>query len=357
MVLTCVVAVLLLVSACKRGRLIHGDPAYVSAPPVNLRDRLSAIYNKTGVVKNGEKVEILEKSKRFVRVRSLRGEEGWMEERYLVGPEVADALDKLARENQATPVQSHGTARAELKIHVTPGRDTDSLFRLGEGAKIEILKRATAEKPQPNVLPARETAGKKPAAPPAPLLEDWWLIRDAQGHAGWVLARMVDIDVPIDVAQYAEGQRIMAAFVLNQVPDVNPDTGEKRQVPQYLTLVNEPRDGTPWDYNQIRLFTWNAKRHRYETAYRERNLFGVFPVTTGHQVFDKEGDLPTFTIRVKDDTGKVIEKKYKLNQPIVRRVLSPEEQKVEDDKRAARLQQVLQERARRAVRQAAPKRP
>ena len=34
---------------------------------------------------------------------------------------------------------------------------------------------------------------------------------------------MVDLDVPLDVAQDAEGQRIVAFFVLDEVPD-----GEKK---------------------------------------------------------------------------------------------------------------------------------
>ncbi len=70
---------------------------------------------------------------------------------------------------------------------------------------------------------------------------------------GWVLLRMVDLDIPLDVAQYAEGQRIMGYFVLNTVR-----TGDK-QVPQYLVLLNEPKDGLPWDFNQIRVFTWGRK--------------------------------------------------------------------------------------------------
>ena len=38
-------------------------------------------------------------------------------------------------------------------------------------------------------------------------------------------------------------------------------------------------------------------------------------------------DLPVFIVRVKDDAGNVTERKYKLNTPIVRRVLAPGEQK------------------------------
>src|SRR6202030_712178 len=104
-------------------------------------------------------------------------------------------------------------------------------------------------------------------------------------------------------------------FVLNQVPD-----GDKK-VAQYLTVLTEPKDGLQFDFNQIRVFTWNVKRHRYETAYRER-MEGVLPVTVSQENFDKEGVLPVFTIRVKDDTGNVIERTYTLNTPMVRRVLA-----------------------------------
>jgi SH3-like domain-containing protein len=310
---------------------------------VNLRDRLSAIYNRVGVVKNGEKVEVLEKSRHFVRVRSPRGEEGWMEARYLTAAAVFDALDKLSVENAAAPVQGHGTTRAELKMHVTPGRDTDALFRLEEGVKVELLKRGSAIKPVTKVLPVDQGKAKA-QAPPAVPLEDWWLVRDSQHHTGWILARMVDVDIPLEIAQYAEGQRIIGAFVLNQVSDVNPENSQTRQVPQYLTVVNEPKDGTPWDFNQLRVFTWNPKRHRYETAYRERNLFGVLPVAVGREEFPSEGALPTFTIRVKDDAGNIVTKKYKLNQPIVRRVLSPAEQQQLEQTKATRLAMARQAR-------------
>lgn len=372
-------AMLVFAVGCNRGKLIGGDPAYVASQQANLRDRLSAVYNKVGVVKNGERVEILEKSKRFVRVRSPRGEEGWLEARHLVGPEVAEAFEKLQEENVNTPVQAHGSTRAELNMHSTPGRKTDHLYRMDEAAKVEILKRATAEKPQSNVAvplttpakpaaPPQQARGAKaalepastvnPAQPaaPAPILEDWFLVRDAQHHTGWVLARMVDVDVPLEIAQYAEGQRIVACFVLNQVTDVN-DAGESRQVPQYLMVLNQPKDGTIWDFNQIRVFTWNARRHRYETAYRERDLFGMLPVTVSHESFANEGDLPIFVVRSRDERGNLVERKYKLNQPIVRRVLSPEEQRVEDEKRAARLAELKQQReARRATRPAAVRR-
>lgn len=361
--LLCLLGLLLFTGGCKRGfKQVRGEAAFVTAPQVNLRDRLSAIYNKAGVVKNGERVEVLEKNKRFVRVRSPRGEEGWMESRLLVGPEVADAFAKLAQEGANLPAQGRGAARAELNMHSTPGRDTDHLYRLDDGTKVEILKRSLAQKlppgkPAPNALPKATggvTIAKPGAAKPnsgaakdpateAPAMEDWLLVRDAQKHVGWVLARMVDAEIPMEIAQYAEGQRIMATFVLCQVTDVGEDQ-QTRQVPQYLVALNEPKDGMPWDYNQIRVFSWNSRRHRYETAYRERNLYGVFPISVGHQVFEKEGDLPTFTLRVKDEGSDAVrEKRYRFAQPMVRRVLTPEEQRTEDALKAQHKAEVHRE--------------
>jgi len=171
---------------------------------------------------------------------------------------------------------------------------------------------------------------QKPAKQVGPAMEDWWLMRDAQGHVGWVLARMVDVDVPLEIAQYAEGQRTIASFVLNEVAD-----GEKR-VPQYLALLSENKDGMPFDYNAIRVFTWNVRRHRYETAYRERNLNGVLPVMVSRENFEKEGELPVFVLRVKDDDGNVSERKYKMATPIVKRVLAPGEQPPSTHKRTRR---------------------
>ncbi len=127
-------------------------------------------------------------------------------------------------------------------------------------------------------------------------MEDWYLVRNSAGHAGWVLMRMIDLDVPLDVAQYAEGQRIVGYFVLNTVEETIDD--QPKQIAQYLVLLNEPKDGLPYDYNQIRVFTRNRNKHRYETAYRERNMEGYLPVTVGHACSTKKATcLPSPSAR------------------------------------------------------------
>jgi SH3-like domain-containing protein len=314
-------------SGCGRGKGGPKETAYVSAPQAFLRDQVAAVYNKAGSVKNGEAVQVLARDRRFARVRTSSGAEGWLEQRYLVSKETYDAFQKLAEQMRNEPVQATGVAHNQTNIHLDPERDAEHLYQVDQGAKLSVMKRASSEKPLPagQAPGAKKVSAEKKGQPaelaPAPAMEDWWLVRDEPGHVGWVLARMVDVDIPIEIAQYSEGQRTVAAFVLDQVTD-----GEKK-VPQYLVLFSENKDGMPFDYNQIRVFTWNVKRHRYETAYREHGLTGVLPVTVSHETFDKEGDLPVFVVRVKDEAGNVTERKYKLNTPIVRRVLAPGEQK------------------------------
>lgn len=305
-----VIAATALLAGCNRGRHHVLEIDYISAPQVTLRDQLSQAYNKVGTAKNGDRVEVLDREKRFSKVRTSSGLEGWVEQRYLVTQQVFDGFQKMQQEEKDSPVEGIATTRNDTNLHIEPGRDTEHLYQLAQGAKVSVLKRAAVEKNLPGT-PVQLPAGAKQLKP----MEDWWLARDQQGHVGWVLGRMIDLDVPLDVAQYAEGQRIVACFVLNEVND-----GDKK-VPQYLMLLTEAKDGQPFDFNQARVFTWNVHRHRYETAYRERNLNGVLPVTVSHEDFGKEGDLPTFVLRVKDASGNVVQRKYKMNTPIVKRVV------------------------------------
>jgi len=260
--------------------------------------------------------------------------------------------------------------RSDFRLHLSPGRDTDRLFLLKEGDKVDLLQRATVAKaassapPPPQLQSAsleekqdasdaakedeKEYKGKEKPAPstrtkPAPQerltakgnakhekmvaavpsapMEDWWLVRSSQGHSGWILGRMIDVDVPIEIAQYSEGQRIVAFFPLTSVHD----SELRKDMPYYLVLLTEPKDGMPFDYNQIRVYSWNERKHRYETAYRQRNIFGLLPVSVGKETFENLGEQPTFTISVQDESGSAAGQKYRIEGVIVKRVLSPGE--------------------------------
>lgn len=327
-------AVLCLLTACsgKGGSSNGAEYAYVAVTEAGLRDHVATFYNKTGVVHNGERVQILERmqSKRFLRVRSPRGEEGWVQERYLADQATFDQFQKLAEQYKSTPAQATAITEEQVKVHVLPGRKTAYLYLLNEKQKVDMLQRQAIDRNAPPLqlkdekqkdadeTPEEDKVKGDNAGPPA-VREDWWLVRDSQMRVGWVLGRALYLQLPEEIAQYSEGQRIVAAYPLDEVQD------EGKSVPEYLVLFTE-KEGLPYDFSQARVFTWNARKHRYETAYRERELAGVLPVTLGRQDFEKEGNLRTFVLQVKDDDGTVHERTYKFNPPIVRRVLAPGEQ-------------------------------
>ena len=341
--------------------LLH-EYVYVVAKQTFLRDRVAAVSNRTGTVENGETLQVLEHGRRFLKVQTAKGERGWIDEKATAPQSVFDEFEALRTQHRSEASVASAVVRDEVYLHAAPGRDTDRLFRLPEGDKLTLIRRATLPKAGPlqakparvTVAPAPSTAAKSPsgkvapvptdnAAATAPAMEDWWLIRDAQGRTGWLLSRMMDVDAPDALTRYAEGQRIVGAYVLTKVNDPEIE-GDIKDVPEYLTVLSPYQSGLPYDFDQVRVFIWNVKKHRYETAFRQRNIEGYLPVMTGvaPDPYGKQptstAAAPTFKIRVlpadapavvPDPTtgaitpSRTIEKTYRLEGNVVRRVLAP----------------------------------
>jgi uncharacterized protein YgiM (DUF1202 family) len=167
------VSSLALLSACSRRheRVVEID--YVSAPEVTLRDQLAQVFNKVGTANNGERVEVLDRERRFAKVRTKDGAEGWVEQRYLVNQQVFNSFQKLAQDEKDAAVEGTATTRNDTNLHGEPGRDTERLYQLAQSAKVSLLKRATAEKALPGegLRPVSSEGGKTIAR----AMEDWWL--------------------------------------------------------------------------------------------------------------------------------------------------------------------------------------
>lgn len=285
---------------------------YVVAKETFLRDHLAAVSNRVANVVNGQRLEVVEKERRFFKVKTDKGEIGWIEEHGVIDQDTYLQFADLAKQHATDPVVATATLRDDLYLHVKPGRKTDRFYLLPENDKLQMLVRASVPKETPpQALPTPKTvvktdevkagtAAPAPAAPEQPPLEDWWLVRDAQGRVGWTLSRRLDVDVPDTIAQYAEGQRIVGAYQLTTVNDPE-SSAPNGQVPEYVTVMSPYKDGLPYDFNQVRIFTWNVRKHRYETAYRQRNLQGYLPVKVGMQTFDKIGTVPVFSFKTASD--------------------------------------------------------
>ena len=327
---------------------------YVTAKQTFLRDRVAAVSNRTATVDNGDKLQVLEHGRRYVRVQTEKGEQGWIDEKAVATQEAFDQFETLKQHYKDNPAVATGVVRDEVYLHIKPGRDTEKFYRLAENEKLKLLVRASLPKPlPPGTRPAKAAVapivkGAKNAPPAAdvpapPAMEDWWLVRDSKGNTGWLLSRYMDVDAPESITRYAEGQRVVGAYILTTVNDPGAEQDDKN-IPIYVTVMSPYKAGLPYDFDQVRVFTWNVKKHRYETGFRDKNIEGYLPVTV-KMATDPYGKsptaatpAPTFTYKVlADDAGpvipdpvtgaivpaKTIVKTYRLESNAVRRVIAP----------------------------------
>ncbi|HVT97369.1 MAG TPA: SH3 domain-containing protein [Acidobacteriaceae bacterium] len=276
---------------------------YVWARGTYLRDRVAAVSNRVAEVSNGQRLQVMEHGRRFLKVRTEKGEVGWIEEHGVIDQETYDKFTQLVQDNAKTPVVGTAVLRDDYWLRDAPGRSSDRFYLLPESDKLQLLKRASVPRPQvaqalpvPLEKPVSRTNGDAASVPPPANLEDYWLIRDSNGHVGWVRGRTLDVDVPDAIAGLAEGQRIVAAYVLKKVNDPE-STAPSGQVAEYVAFLSPWKDGLPYDFDQVRVFTWNTKKHRYETAYRERNVAGYLPVAVTQASAENQG-TPAFSFRV-----------------------------------------------------------
>jgi hypothetical protein len=147
-------------------------------------------------------------------------------------------------------------------------------------------------------------------------MHDWSLVRLQDGKAGWVLTRALVMSIPDEVAQYAEGHRITSYFSLGEVRD-----GDQAKHHWLWTTLSPNLQ--PYQYDSFRVFIYNTRRHRYETAYIERNLKGYFPVAT-HPVDVASGKqsitVAGFSVILEDKQGGVNRCSYAFEGYRVRRV-------------------------------------
>jgi hypothetical protein len=330
--------------------------AYAGPNTVNLREDLGPKANTVATLQHGERLEVLETRRRFVRVRTAKGVEGWTDANYLLTQQQVRDLDKLAEFAAGLPSQGAGTVYDSLNVHIAPSRQAPSFTQIPEKGVVEVLAHRVA--PRVAVMPPVATAkskskaassaknapgkqpkqGKEPPPPPPPPpappanwvelsrprvadlpgetvataptpaapapMDDWYLVRIKDGRtrdekAGWVLARQISLSIPDEVAQYAEGHVITGYLSLGKVGTTDKDNW-------LWTTKSAASQGL--DFDSFRVFVWSTKKGRYETAYIERNVKGRYPLETVQSAPGAEG--AAFSLVLEDKDGQVYKETY-----------------------------------------------
>lgn len=337
--------------------------AYVGPATLNLRKELGPQSVTAATVKHGDKLEILGTRRRFVKVRTPGGVEGWTDSRLLLTPEQMDDLRRMGSAASRLPSEGTATIYEPLNMHNQPNRAAPSFYQIPENAKLEVLAHCVAPRVQPlaaeptvvanvkrSTSPARKPKTRQatkipaPPLPPAPAppanwlalsrtvsqpaetiappppkpdprpappvrMDDWSLVRTRDGKVGWVLSHMLSMAIPDEVAQYAEGHRITSYFPLSEVHDGS-------QIKHNWVWTTISHSGQPYEFDRVRVFIWSARHHRYETAYSERDLKGYYPVTVSTapiQIGRSQASAPVFSIVAEGDDGKLYRTTYLFN--------------------------------------------
>ncbi len=291
-----------------------------------LHDRVAVVSNRVVQVKNGEALEVIEQAGRFLKVKTEQGQEGWIENSAVIDSTVYDAFAKLAADHKDDPVVATGTLDDLLYMHILPGRKTQHFYLLPANTKVQLLARASVPRKLPAgsmpALPQTESASRTanteavPGLPrPRPtVMEDWWLARGPEGRTGWMLGSRIYVNVPDDIAQYAEGQQFVGAYVLTKVYDPKSKFPH-HEAPEYLTLLAPLRSARNYDFNEVRVFTWSVHHHRYETAFRLRPIEGFLPAHTGTGKGPGGKTVPTFSIQIADSDNMITDPATGITRP------------------------------------------
>jgi len=349
-------AALVLLTGCSKGppRAQPVGEAFVGPAILKIRSDIPPQSSAVATVKHGDRLEILQTRRRFLRVRTPSGAEGWTDDRQLLAAGDMTSLRELMAHAAKLPSQGVATTYAPLNIHTQPVLSSPSFLQLKENEKFDVLQsivlpRSDAPRkslippaPKKKALPKKEKKAPKVPPPPmpkppslpadwlelsktdreeaaadaeqvlpqklAPKSDGWSLVRTPSGQSGWALTRLVSMAIPDEVAQYAEGKRIVSYFSLGDVLDED----KKKNIWLWTTTGDSKQ---PWDFDSFRVFSWSLRRHRYETAYIERNLKGYSPVLLKPvEMAAKTGaaKYPGFSICMEKKDGQRVRREYAL---------------------------------------------
>jgi len=356
-------ALLVLASCGSDTTKILGE-AYVAPARLNLHSNLGMRSGTVAVLKHGDHLRVIDTKRRYAKVLTDKGAQGWLDSRELLSKEQMTRLRREAQKGLLMPSQGSATVFEALNVHIEPERYAPAFTQIPSNGLVQVLAHKavprtmkapsgsafTLAKPPPppprRTRHAKAQKSMRPPMPPAPKpppnwqelsaerigggkgeakekaaptvqepanLEDWSLVRTKNKQVGWVLSRNLYMAIPEEVMQYAEGQRITSYFDLGTV--VDEEKGVKHN--WLWTTSSRPQ---PFEFDRFRVFYWNRRRHRYETSYRAKDLAGYFPIEVEPAKTDTKNRY--FSLILQDETGNYWKKRYVFDGTLVHLVSS-----------------------------------
>jgi hypothetical protein len=280
------------------------------------------------------------KRERWYRVRAHNDErtEGWIEARNIMPDKVLENARKLSEEDKGIPAQATGQLHAGSNLRLTPdrGNNENIMMRLDSGSSFEIIgwKRVpklkgsdstesdTAPKPGSATTGASKgPQGDEDNPEEQETTELWYKVRLSPSISpapeGWIYGKQVELMVPSDIIYYRTGREFVA---WRRLDDDSSDEGSatktkdvaKESRPGSWVILErssskEPHKLDEPDFDRIYVLGYEKHDQDHYTAYRSPDLEGYLPLR-----IEGRGSEKSFSVRIKDDSGKMTEAKYSL---------------------------------------------
>jgi hypothetical protein len=368
-------AATLSLAGCRTERATPLGEAYVAPASLNLRSALTTKSTTVAVLKHGDHLNVIDVKRRYVKVETDKGVEGWLDSRQLLSKEQMEQLRKDTAAELHLRSQGRATTFDVLNMHIEPDRRSPALAQIPASGSVDVLAhtavpRVSASQPTPTPSflkpppppPRRAKKPKpqkglslKPPMPPPPKPPANWQELSSERIDGPTradeLKQQKAQEEARKAAEAAEAAKkpviledwtlvrtadkkvgwVLARNLYMSIPDDVAQYAEGQRITSYFDLgpVQDEEKGVKhnwlwttaskaqaFDFDRFRVFIWNRRRHRFETSYRQKDLIGYFPVEVEPA---QPGEVQRrFSLILQDDNGEFSKKRYLFDGTRVR---------------------------------------
>lgn len=350
--------------------------AYVAPASLNLRSALTSKSTTVAVLKHGDHLTVTDVKRRYVKVETDKGVEGWLDSRQLLSKEQMEQLRTDTAAELRLTSQGRATTFDVLNMHIEPDRRSPALAQIPASGSVEVLAHTAVPRvsgsqptPTPSFLkppptppthrPKKPKAQKglslKPPMPAPPKPPANWQELSSERINGPTRAdelkaqkEQLEAKKAAEAAEAAKkpvvledwtlvrtGDKkvgwVLARNLYMSIPDDVAQYAEGQRITSYFDLgpVQDEEKGVKhnwlwttaskaqnFDFDRFRVFIWNRRRHRFETSYRQKDVIGYFPVQVEPA---QPGEvLRRFSLILQDENGNFSKKRYLFDGTRVR---------------------------------------
>ncbi|MFZ1699894.1 MAG: SH3 domain-containing protein [Pyrinomonadaceae bacterium] len=324
------------------GILGPNDTATVISKTAQIRTSYAVVAADLLEVKRGDRLEVIDhmdfEKVLWYRVRAYddASTEGWIEAQNVITSETLAKSKELAESFKDQSPQAAGLIRSASNLRSAPDLSPENiLFKLANGSTFEIMAWQFVPKQEaPDVDDAakgEQKAGKKTkneeieaakvAGEPDRIDEKydiWYQVRldpsVSPAPAGWIFGRQVELQVPSDIVFFQQNNRKFVTWQRLDADSANKvGVGDKSLAPgSWVVLArnnySKPIDGVEPDFDYILVLAFDKYDQSYYTVWRTSNnteVWGQLPLTV-----DGKGDNKTFTVKLRNSSGQIDEKRF-----------------------------------------------